>query len=106
MINKYYSYPEVGKMEREIEYSYNELDALQKNSAIASIYYALRDGFGFSIKTHAADKQLLECIINKLEPVFDKYGMIARFSRKYEKLTIEKVEQIYEECRKHGNDFR
>jgi hypothetical protein len=93
-------------MEHDIEYSYNELDTLQKNSAIASIYYALRDGLGFSFKTHSAKIPLLECMIKKLESIFDEFGMIAKFSKKYEKITIETVEQIYEECRKHTNDFR
>jgi hypothetical protein len=85
---------------QDIEYSYNKFNALQKNSAIASMYYVLRDGPSFSLKTHSVDKQLLECIIKKLDPTFDEFGMIVNFSRKYEKLTIEIVEQIYEECRK------
>jgi len=85
---------------QDVEYSYNAFNALQKTSAIASMYYVLRDGLGFSLKTHSADKQLLECIIKKLEPTFDEFGMIVIFSRKHENLTIEIVEQIYEECKK------
>jgi len=87
-------------MEQDIEYSYNELDTIQKDSAIASIYHALRDGLGFSFKTHSAEIPLLECIIKKLEPIFDEFGMIAKFSKKYEKITIETVEKIYNECNK------
>jgi hypothetical protein len=87
-------------MAQDIEYSYNELDALQKDSAIASIYHSLRDDLGFSFKTHTADIPLLECIIKNLEPTFDEFGIIVKFSKKYEKMTIEIAEKIYEECKK------
>jgi hypothetical protein len=87
-------------MEQGFEYSYDELDTLQKDSAIASIYQSLRDDLGFSFKTHSAEIPLLECIIKKLEPIFDEFGMIAKISKKYEKVTIETVEEIYDECKK------
>jgi len=91
---------------QDVEYSYNELDTIQELSAIASIYYMLRDSLGFSLKSYKMDKDLIICIIKKIKPTFDELGMIVKFSRKYEKLTVEIVELIYEECRKQKNDLR
>jgi len=83
----------------EIQYSYDELDSIQKDSAIASMYFTLRDGLGFKMGKLAVDRGLIECIIKKLETTFDEFGLIVEFSRKYEKKSITITENLYKECK-------
>jgi len=84
----------------EIQYFYAELNSIQKDSAIASMYYALRDGLGFKMGKRAVDKELIECIVKKMGTTFDEFGMIVDLSRKYESLTVEIIENLYNECKR------
>ena len=88
----------------DIHYYYHELNTIQKDSAIASMYFAIRDGLGFKMGKRAVDKELIECIIKKLETTFDEFGMIAEFSRKYKKKSVEIIRNLLEECKKKPGD--
>jgi hypothetical protein len=49
-------------------------------------------------KTRMVDRPLNECIISKLEPVFDKNGKPIYYSKQYKEVTNDLVKQIYDEC--------
>jgi hypothetical protein len=85
----------------EIQYFYDELNSVQRDSAIASMYFAIRDGLKFQIRKLPVDKGLMECVIKKLVTTFDEFGMIVEFSRKYEKMSIEIIENLFKECNKN-----
>jgi len=42
---------------------------------------------------------VLECIISKIYPVFDKNGSIRNLSNRYHKITQDQIQKVYDECK-------
>jgi len=83
----------------DLEFTFDELNAIQKQYAISSMYYALRDGIGFNLDKHWIDEELIISIIEKLGTTFDDIGMIAKLSRSNRRLTVVILERLNNECK-------
>lgn len=82
--------------------SYHDLPARQKARAIIGIDLAVRDILKLPTSIHWVDRNLIECIINKLDPEFDERGSVISFSRYHTNIHPKKLKNIYDQCEKRS----
>ena len=75
--------------------SYHDLPARQRARAIIGIDQMVRDILKLPTSIHWVDRNLIECIINKLDPEFDNRGSVISFSRYHTKIHPKKLKNIY-----------
>ena len=80
------------------EYSYYELSDNAVIKAIYNIHQMLQTKLSLPAGPLIIDKPLIECIISKLDPVFDKNGKIKNSSKKYKEITNKLIKEEYDQC--------
>ncbi len=88
------------------EYSYQELGQIQKARAIVEVDQMVINMLELSNRglwsEHWITRDLIECIISKLDTTFDESGYIKSFSKKYIKYSKKIIQRIYDQCKKIG----
>ena len=82
--------------------SYHDLPARQRARAIIGIDQSVRDILKLPISIHWVDRNLIECIINKLDPEFDDRGSVISLSRYHSNIHPSKLKNIYDQCEKRS----
>jgi hypothetical protein len=82
--------------------SYHDLPTRQRARAIIGIDQVVRDILKLPTSIHWVDRNLIECIINKLDPEFDDRGSVISFSRHHTKIHPKKLKNIYDQCEKQS----
>ena len=67
--------------------SYQELDVVKRAQAILEVDKIVKIMIGMPPNPYWIDRVVLECIINIIDPVFDKNGSIINLSNRYNKVT-------------------
>ena len=92
------------------EYSYQELGFTQKAQALLEVNTMVMKMLDLSNRglwsEHLITRELIECMINKLETTFDDMGYIKRFSKKYINNSEKKIQKIYDRCMKQCNGLK
>ena len=85
-------------MKEKNNYKYDELEENVKTKAFMGIDQMIRNKLCLPTGARTIDRPLIECIIIRLDPVFDEKGTVISYSKIYEEVTNELVKHIYDEC--------
>jgi hypothetical protein len=80
--------------------SYQELDIKQRTQAIMEMDKIIKNMYKLSPTSLWTDRVVLECIINKIDPTFDKKGSIRNLSNTYHKIPQDLMQKVYDQCKK------
>jgi len=80
--------------------SYLELDIKQRIQAIIEMDKSVKSIFELPSNPYWIAKVVLECIISKIDPVFDEKGSIMNLSNRYPKITRDEMRKVYDQCKK------
>ena len=80
--------------------SYQELDVVKRAQAILELDKIVKNMLEMPPNPYWIDRVVLECIIRKIDPVFDDNGSIRNLSNRYNKVSRFLMQKLYGKCKK------